>query len=323
VVGVGDVSLARSAARGVDATEVSLALQAAIDGGIDLIDVAPDADSERLVGEAVRVLRARDRAVVATRVPALRDLGKHVEASLRATRLEVLPLVQLPLSPPARATSRSADELAELRARESAVWVVQMAELRGACDKLVREGKVLRWSRWLDAYAADSAAPDEADRPDASSTLDPALDWLVATSVPFSLCERGAEPLLTGCVLARRPLAGGALAGTLGPGVKLARTDDRRELPFEAIAVGVAKLAALVKREPPAARSCDAAREQLDKNVRPPHLECATVAELALRFAIDRGAIALPRLHRREHVAEALAAAAAPPLSIDVPNLDI
>lgn len=313
------MSLPRSAARGVDAGEVSLALQAAIDGGIDLIDVAPDADSERLVGEAVRVLRARDRAVVATRVETLRELAKHVEASLRATRLEVLPLVQLPLPAPARAKSllpRSADELAELRAREAAVWTVQMAELRGACENLVREGKVLRWSRWLDAFDEQAVATDA---PGAAGT-----DWLVATSVPFNVCERAAEPLLAaGCVLARRPLAGGALAGALGPGVKLARTDDRRDMPFEAIAAGVAKLAAFVKREPPAARSCDGAREQLDKNVRPPHLECMTVAELALRFAIDRGAIALPRLHRREHVAEALAAAAAPPLSIDVPILDI
>jgi diketogulonate reductase-like aldo/keto reductase len=105
--------------------------------------------------------------------------------------------------------------------------------------------------------------------------------------------------------------------------VKLLRGDDRSELPLEKLAVGAAKLAAFVKREPPAARSCDAAREQLEKNVRPPHLEVMTVAELALRWVIDRGAIALPRLHRREHVAEALAAAAAPPLSIDVPILDI
>jgi len=143
---------------------------------------------------------------------------------------------------------------------------------------------------------------------------------IVATNVPFNLCER---TLPAGCVFARRPLAGGALAGALGPGVKLARTDDRRDLPLEKLAVGAARLAALVKREPPAARSCDAAREQLAKNVRAPHLECMTIAELALRWVIDRGAIALPRLHRREHVAEAVAAAAAPPLSIDVPELDI
>src|SRR5207253_384877 len=142
----------------------------------------------------------------------------------------------------------------------------------------VREGKVLRWSVFLDAYNADA----------------PVADWLVATNVPFSLCERAAEPLLAGCMFARRPLAGGGLAGALGPGVKLAHTDDRRELALEPFALGVAKLAAFVKREPPAARSTDAARAQLEANVPPPHLECMTVAELALRFVIDRGAIALP-----------------------------
>lgn len=284
MVGAGDVSLARSAARGVDAFDVERALHEAIGAGIDVIDVAAEPDAEHLVGEAVRALRVRDRAIVACRMPDSRGLQNHVEASLRATRLEVLPLVQLPLQ---RAPS---------------------PDLAGACERLVREGKVLRWSLYLEAY--DEENPITAD-------------WLVATSVPFSVCERSAEPLLAGCVLARRPLAGGGLAGALGPGVKLSRTDDRLDMPFEPIAVGVAKLAALVKREPPAARSCDPARAQLAKNVRPEHLECMTVAELALRFAIDRGAIVLPRLHRREHVAEAIAAASAPPLSIDVPILDI
>ncbi|HEX7841123.1 MAG TPA: hypothetical protein VF469_26780, partial [Kofleriaceae bacterium] len=51
---------------------------------------------------------------------------------------------------------------------------------------------------------------------------------------------------------------------------------------------------------------------------RPEHLECADVAELALRFAIDRAGIALPRLHRREHLLAGIAAAAAPPLSADL-----
>jgi hypothetical protein len=49
-------------------------------------------------------------------------------------------------------------------------------------------------------------------------------------------------------------------------------------------------------------------------------VECSDVAELALRWAIDRvpgGGIALPRLHRG-HVAAAVAAASAPPLSRDL-----
>jgi threonine dehydratase len=83
----------------------------------------------------------------------------------------------------------------------------------------------------------------------------------------------------------------------------------------EGIAVGAAKLAAFAKREPPAARSCEAAKAQLERNVRPDHLEAANVGELALRFVVDRGAIALPRLHRHAYVIEALAAMLAPPLA--------
>ncbi len=284
-VGCGDVSLARAAARGVDASDATRALHEAIEAGITLVDTAEDA--EPLVGDAVRALRMRDRVVVATRAP-LRGLQQRVEAALRATRLEVMPLVQLPVR---------ADDVA-------ARW---WPELRGACARLVREGKVLRWGAIVDE-------PIE-------------LDGFCAIAVPFNLCER-AEPVIAAAlehhvaVLARRPLAGGALAGALGPGAVLARTDDRRGMDLERVALGVAKLAALAKREPAAARATDAARAQLERNVRLADIECATVAELALRFVIDRGAIALPRLHRREHLAEAVAAAAAPPLRIEVPDLD-
>jgi len=37
-----------------------------------------------------------------------------------------------------------------------------------------------------------------------------------------------------------------------------------------------------------------------------------------LRFVIDRGVIALPRLHRHEHLPSLLMAMSAPPLSPDV-----
>src|SRR5437764_409524 len=60
--------------------------------------------------------------------------------------------------------------------------------------------------------------------------------WLSAASVVYHLCDRRAEPVLTAaaarelCVLARRPLAGGALTGSLGPGVLLPPRDDRGSL---------------------------------------------------------------------------------------------
>jgi len=320
-VGSGELSLATSAARGVPARELEHAVHEAIGLGITVLDVTADGDSEKLAGQAVRAQRARDRVVVATRVPlldgrpgaprrdALRErlppgyVQDRVEATLRATRLDALPLAQLALLPAWTASS---------------AW----PELVGTCARLVREGKVLAWGARLDGL---SDPVDPADPALAALAAEP---WLAALSVIYHLCDRRAEPLLQLAaarelaVLARHPLAGGALAGSLGPGVKLPPRDDRNDLgaaTLERIAIGVARLAALVKREPPAARSCDAAREAADRAAgsRPAHLECSDLADLALRFVIDR-AIALPRLHRTAHLVPALAAAAAPPLSADL-----
>ncbi len=328
-IGSGDLCLPTSASRGVPARDVEHALHEAIGFGIALFDVAPDPDSEKLAGGAVRAERARDRVVVATRVLLLAErpgvprrdtlperlpmpyIQHRVEAALRTTRLDALPLVQLPLRPAWRG---------------SPAW----PELVGTCARLVREGKVLAWGAWLDEPpAAGDAANDAAN--EAANDAAPLLaePWLAAASVVYHLCDRRAEPLLTAaaqrelCVLARQPLAGGALAGQLGPGVRLPPRDDRNELDakaLERIAVGVARLAALVQREPPVARSCDAAREAAERaaRTRPEHLECRDVAELALRLVIDRAGVALPRLHRREHLLPAIAAAAAPPLPADL-----
>jgi aryl-alcohol dehydrogenase-like predicted oxidoreductase len=310
-IGGGDLCLATSAARGVAAGDVERALHEAIAFGITLIDVAGDADSEKLAGGGVRAQRARDHVVVATRVPILAELPgapkrdvlperlpvayvrDRIEASLRATRLEVLPLAQLPVRP---------------------AWVASRAwpELAGTCARLVQEGKVLAWGALLDD-PGDEAAPALVAEP-----------WLAALSVVYHLYERRAEPLFAAAaqrelaILARQPLAGGALAGYLGPGVHLPPRDDRHALDdaaLERIAVAAARLAALVKHAPPAVRSCAPARQVAERAVRPDHVECNDVAELALRFVIDRAGVALPRLHRREHLLPGIAAAAAPPLS--------
>ena len=309
-IGSGDVCLATASARGLYARDVERAVHEALSLGITLVEAHAETDAERLVGDAVRGLRLRDRVVVATQVPIVaarpgaprRDLlperlpvghvQERVEATLRATRLDALPLAQLPL--------RSAW-------RTSSAW----PELVGTCARLEREGKVLGWGAILDPLE------DEA----VGFTTEP---WLAALQVTYSLCERAAEPLLAAAaahdqlVLARRPLAGAALAGTLGPGVKLTPRDDRNDLDAATlvrIAVEIARLAPLVRTEPPAARSCDAARAVRERGRRPDQLECGNLAELALRFVIDRGAIALPRLHRHEHLPDALAALVAPPLS--------
>lgn len=296
-VGTGDVCLARSAARRVDHGQVARALHAALEAGLDLVDVSTDA--EELAGDAIRSLHLRDRVILATRVPAIgtrdvlsdrlpaRYIQDRVERTLRATRLDAIPLVQLPVR---------------------AFWRSQSAwpELAGTAARLVREGKVLRWGAILDTIEDDTA--QLADEP-----------WLVSLSIPFSLCTRDTvASRLT--ILARQPLAGGALAGTLGPGVRLPPDDDRNDLDereLTQIAVEAARLSRHVKHVPPAARSCDAAKAQLEKNPRLPHLEAETLSELALRAVIDRGAVALPRLHRPEHVPLAMLAAASPPLPAD------
>ena len=319
MLGLGDVSLATSEARNVPASDVQRALHEALSLGITLVDCAPDAES--VCGEAVRALRLRDRVIVATRIATsanVRELQARVEDSLRGTRLEALPLAWLP------------SQLLASRA-----WL----ELQGACLRLVREGKVQRWGIEVlgDERARLATPPEPPPTPKPSSLVSlfeavaapappkpaPAIgEPFVAIATTLSLCDRAALPLLEAKLpmLARAPLAGGALAGRLGPGAKLALRDDRGldDATLERIAVTVAKLARFVRDDPPAARSCDAARAIVERVPRVPNLEAITVAELALRWVIDRGACALPRLHRHEHLAAAIAAASAPPLSAEL-----
>jgi aryl-alcohol dehydrogenase-like predicted oxidoreductase len=335
-VGAGDVSLARAAARGIDAAAVERALHDAIEAGIDVVDVAGDA--ERLAGDAVRTQRARDRVVIASRLALLdaapgrpRDVlperlpagyvQQHVESTLRATRLDAISLAILPL---------------RTEWRDSSAW----PELAATCARLVREGKVMRWGAALGAEAArtievpapkpaivglvEEIAPPEPPKPVIAAQRIVDEPWLVCVDVRFHLCERVMAPVIAAAigrklaVLAREPLAGGALAGHLGPGAKLALRDDRHGIDLERVAIGIAKLSRLVKREPPAARSSEAAQQIVETTPRVHDVACETVAELALRYVIDRGAIALPRLHRRDFVADALAAAGAKPLSSEL-----
>ena len=354
-VGLGDVSLARASDRGRDPAEVVRRVHEAIEAAIDVIDVAPEADTERMVGDTVRTLRARDRVIVATRVEPLgsRDtlletmpigyLVERIEAALRTTKLDALPLAQLPL----RAGWRT-----------STAW----PELRGTCQRLVHDGKVLRWGAigdepelaeesWLASisivfsactrasaamFAAATATPVATTAPTdpflaiamESAPLDllasiaalqaPRGGGLILPSAPPPAAAEAPPPVpRTITVFARQPLAGGALAGTIGPGVRFAPNDDRRALDpaqLEAIAVGVANLAIRTKREPPAARSSVAARALIETTRKPVNVVCTTVAELALRYVIDRGAVALPRIHRPDDLYELVLCGSADPL---------
>lgn len=303
-MGCGDVRLATAASRGIDPRDVAHTLHDALERGLRLVDVSEEPDAERLCADAIRSLRLRDTAVLATRVAPVppqpgrpnrdvlperlpaRYVQERVEASLRTTKLDVLPLVQLPIHAGYRASS---------------AW----PELAGTCARMINEGKAL-------AYAAALDAPGTAEELEAEA-------WLAAFAIEYSLCARSAAPLLDKPrpILARHPLAGAALAGTVGPGMKLSPNDDRRALDepaLERIATLVATLAPLVTHEPAAARSCEAAKAALDRGKRPDHVEAKTLAELALRYVCDR-AIALPRLHARDYIDDAIRAAAAPPLS--------
>jgi aryl-alcohol dehydrogenase-like predicted oxidoreductase len=349
-VGSGDVSLPASAARGVAASDVEHAVHEAITFGITLIEVGAEPDSERLIGAAIREHRARDRVVVASRVLMLADkpgaprrdrlperlppayVQQCVEASLRTTKLDALPLVQLALLP---------------------AWIASPAwpELVETCARLVREGKVRAWGAMLDDLPPPEPAAPPAPTGGLVSMFDVAAEpvvppaptvhadvvalinepWLAALSLVFHACDRRAEPVIALAaqrtpplvVLARQPLAGGALAGHLGPGARLPPRDDRHALDAAAltrIAIGVARLAPLVKHAPLAMQSCDAAQQAAARaNAERGDRAIATdVAELALRLAIDRAGVALPRLHRRAHLVPAIAAASAPPLPAEV-----
>ena len=306
-VGLGEVSFALAEKRGVDHATVERIVSEAVELGLGHVEVERDRDVERAIGGIVKALRARDRVTVATRIATaeyvaadaelarqlpFRAFRVQVDDMLRATQLEVLPLVYVPLCTGWEAVS---------------AW----PELVGTCAQLVTAGKVLAWgARLADpdvACAAMLGAP------------------FTTVAVDYALCDRAAEPLIAAAaarsvaVHARRPLAGGALGGELAPGVTLARLDDRRlieDAELERIAVGASTLAALVSHEPPAVRSCPAASAARAAQPRPNNVVCATVAELALRWVIGAPGVtmALPRVHRLAYLTEVIACGGAAPL---------
>jgi len=317
-IGLGDIDLACAADRNLTATDVARAIDEALDLGVTTLEAADD-DAARLCGDALRAKRLRDRATLITHVPIFTRPGaptrhrmldrlppphvqERVESALRACRLDALPLAIIPV--------RTA-------------WIDSSGwpELAGALSRLVREGKVMQWGARLDLATAERDDRLDDELAEAARLRDP----FSALAVRFNACDRSAAPLLATTdrlpVYAREPLAGGLLAGTFGPGVKLSPRDDRHafDTPLLERAAGfAARLSSLVRDQPPAARSCDSARAIMEQtSTRRPDPPAITLAELALRYVLDRGALPLPRLHRREHLADAITAASAPPLSVD------
>lgn len=259
----------RATLRDTDVGAAERAVAAAIEHGCALVECAPGwGESERLVGAAVRALRARDRVVVATRFdgrpgwpPAVGAVAAALEGSLRAIKLEALPLVWL--------DGWSDDWL------EAPHW----PELRGLLDGRVRAGDLRAWGVGV-------ADPARATRVVETGAAAIAARW--------SLFDRAADAALLPAaraaqlpVIARAPLAEGALAGELAPTIAWRSGDERAAWGprLEAIIPDLAALAAFTREVPPAATSTTAGRRRLDGLRRHPEVAHATVAALAVAAA--------------------------------------
>ncbi|MBK9031469.1 MAG: aldo/keto reductase [Myxococcales bacterium] len=257
----------RAGLRDTDPRLAERAIAAAIEAGCQLVECGPSwGESERLVGAAVRALRARDQVVVATRVdgdrgrlPIVGEVQARVEDALRASRLEALPLVWLDGWRDAWLDDRR--------------W----PELAGTLARLVQRGDVLAWGVGVDDVGAAARAHEAG---------------VAAVGVPVSLFDRRALATVVPAaataglaVIARAPLAEGALAGELAPGVQFRPHDERAAwapVRLAALPPALAALAAFVRNPPPAATATEAGRAVLGPLRRHPELVHATIAELAI-----------------------------------------
>jgi aryl-alcohol dehydrogenase-like predicted oxidoreductase len=293
--------------RGVDASDAQRALYQAVDAGINFIDTSAEyGDSERLIGQVVGDLRARDSVVVATKVaplaakapagelPALADVFpsayvvRSVEDSLRRQRAEVLSIVQL-------TTWRDSWHA-------GAAW----RDLAGTMHELIRAGKVLHWGISVSAAELGAVLP---------LLDDPVIETV---QMPYSIFTRaGSGELMTRArerdvgVLVRSPLEKGALGGAFTMATTFLPGDVRAEV------FAGPRLAEVVDRV-----------GQVDQVGRIDRLgalrsflgdEAATLAELALRFCLSSPDIAavVTGMRRAEHVAQNLAVSDGRPLSPD------
>lgn len=321
VVGLGTRGLG-GGLRGIEPEDVARVVPAAIELGVTLLDVSPAwAESLKVVGEAVRGMRARDRVCVACAVPPLSAKSSLAGAIAGALprRARIIP------SPPGYVQKTVEDALRALRADALPLawlggwrdaWLDERVwpELHGTLMRLVREGKVLAWG---------VVAPDDAPGDALRGVAEP---WVAAVSARYSLFDRAAaEALLPAAekagvaVIAREPLARGALGGEIGPTVRFPPEDERRkwgEARLASIVPDLARLAALVTCTPPAASSTDDGRALLDGMRRGEDITCASVAELALRYVIDTPGVSAATVGVRTiaHLAAALGAGAGAPL---------
>ncbi|HLU66610.1 MAG TPA: aldo/keto reductase [Kofleriaceae bacterium] len=273
----------------VDAAEARRTLARVPELGINFIDTAdsygPEV-SERLIGEVLRELGARDRVVVASKVPPLDGrwppdprapldavfppdhVVRTVEESLTRLRLDALPIEQLH------------------------VWLDDWLDapawpaLRDTMERLTREGKVLHWG-----ISVNDHAPGTALR----ALAEPIIETV---QVIYNIFDRSAEAELLPRaaahrvgVIARVPFDEGALVGAVRPDSTFDPADFRSRY-FRG------------ERRAEVAARVDRLRALLGA-------EAATLPELALRFCLSRPEVSsvIPGMRRLAHVERNLAAA--------------
>lgn len=321
----------------VDPAAVERAIGEAIDRGITVVDTAPYlGDSEEVCGQALKRLRAWEKVALVTKVPpadalaahkvlladddgvAFRDplpkilapayLEERIERSLKATKLEVLPVALLEGWHDSWLTSTA--------------W----PEIQGTMARLTRKGKVLRWGLELSAGSI----------PHTEKVLDD--PQIAVIGAPYCLWSSAADKLAAmaeerGCAFfARRVMGQGGLSGEIVATREFRPGDIRREIfgstePEGEVAKNekgmielsrrIAELAAFTKSIPPAAQSSNPARQALEAARRDlANRECETVAELAVRFVVShRGvASAVIGMSSAAHVRANVAAAVRGPL---------
>jgi aryl-alcohol dehydrogenase-like predicted oxidoreductase len=287
-IGYGCWGLSAELWRDTDAEAGRRALYVALDSGVTFVDTAliyGGGESERMVGEAVRDLRARDTVLVASKVPPADNqwpprpgqllekvfldahVTRSVERSLRHLRADAIGIAQLHVW---------LDEWLT-----SSYWPV----LRGCMERLVREGKVLHWG-----ISANDHSPETA-----LQVLDEPV--IETVQVIYNIFDRGAEEALFARaaeksvgIIARCPFDEGALTGSIGPDSEFA-PEDFRSRYFQGD-----RLAEVATR-------VDKLRPLLGD-------EAKTLADLALRFAVSRSEVStvIPGMRRAEHVRSNLAA---------------
>lgn len=252
-----------------DADEARKTLTKAFEHGVDVVvcDPAFDRALERLVGEVVRDLRLRDRAQVITHAGPPehpRALQTAVEASLRATRLDAIPFALVDWDD---------------RTFYDAAW----PDCRAALERMVREGKVMRWGMRPAGALATAAL----------GVSEPSFTIVVMT---YNLLAReGAGAIFAAAdrhqagVVITQPLHHGLLGGAWDVHTRFAPGDWRAEryTPIEPHLAKVAPLAALAGKE------------------------TDDLAELALRFPLTREqtTVVAPSIRTRAHLDTLLRAA--------------